>query len=92
MSRLKRNNSLNRKLDACLILLLEIVTSDSFRYTLNNKSALWIRAMTAAEATASRVALSAAKRLPKCGMEGLSGNFRFHGKDPNGTGKKKALS
>ena len=54
---------LERKIDACLILLLKLTTQDNFVYTLHDKSEMWVNAMREAEKQASRVipALALAK-------------------------------
>lgn len=42
---LKRLDEIEKKLDACLVLLKMATTHDGFVYTLSNKSARWIKAM-----------------------------------------------
>lgn len=50
-----RLDGLEEKIDACLVLLRTVTTSDEFHYTLNNKSPLWARAIRGAEVVVSRV-------------------------------------
>ena len=49
---LKRLDDIERKLDACLVLLEKATTHDDFVYGLSNKSERWISAMKKAEAIA----------------------------------------
>jgi len=57
------------KLDACLTLLLTIVIAEEFRYSRENCTPLWLRAMTAAQSLASSVSIDGAKTLPECADE-----------------------
>ena len=60
---------IEEKLNACLTLMLKVVTANDFRYNLETCSPLWLRAMTAAQSLASSVSIDAAKLLPECSDE-----------------------
>src|SRR6267154_714171 len=68
----KRLVEIERKLEACLILLLKIMIADDLTYNLMDKSPKWIRAMSTAEHLASRVSLDAANRHPRCASEEMA--------------------
>ena len=88
----KRNISLESKVDACLILLQILVTSDEFEYTLSNKSPQWIRAMKEARAVASDVSILVADSRPECAEERLSNDYPSHDTFPNETAENAVLA
>ena len=79
----QRLESVEEKLDACLVILRMITTADDFTYTLSNKSEYWVKRIEKAEAVALRAADSLIERHPKYGLifEACSSNHR--GTNPN---------
>ena len=69
---------LERKIDACLILLLKLTTQDNFVYTLHDKSEMWVNAMREAEKQASRVIPALALALSRSRSEVAPGRATDH--------------
>jgi hypothetical protein len=60
----ERLDAIEKKLDACLVLLKIAVTHDGFSYTLTNKSDLWINAIRNARKVATDASVTVAETRP----------------------------
>lgn len=79
----QRLESLEEKLDTCLVLLRMVTTADDFTYTLSNKSEYWIKRIEKAEKVARRAADALIERHPKYGLVFESCNSSPRNTTPN---------